>query len=284
MLTFTLNNKPFVLAADTSTRLTFRNPACNISEFPGDVGMGIEIPVNDNNRALLGHPGRFKKYKNSSDREFPGFKIRHGGYLLMSGTLVIQKANDQTYSGWLRSTVGNLGKVHREKFIGDIAAFALDNNFVNKANYDPLTDPYACPKIFNQKFFSEKSRKVTLTRKVPNPDYVDLSWWEDIWQKQQEPYLDEPYETEELTEAFRMAAAWFVNDTNPDGTVKTPVSSATIGEVLGKASPYVPPLDVHVVSPMLFLNYVLKMLFLDAGLVINDSFLTDDPDLQKLLI
>ena len=284
MLTFTLNNKPFVLSTDTSVQLTWRNPACNIDEFPGDVGMGIDIQVNDNNRALLGHPDRFKKYKNSSDREFPGFKIRFGGYLLMSGTLVIQKASDETYSGWLRSTVGNLGKVHREKFIGDIAAFALDNNFVNKADYDPETDAYACPKIFNQKFFSEKSKKVTLNRLVPNPDYVDLSWWEDIWNKQQDPYINEPYETEELTEAFRMAAAYFVNDTNPDGTVKTPDSSAQFDQILGKANPYIPPLKVNVVSPMLFLNHVLKLLFLDADLVINDNFLKEDPDLKNLLI
>ena len=187
MLTFTLNNKPFVLSADLSMKLTFRNPACNTDEFPGDVGMGIDIPVNDNNRALLGHPGRFKKYKNANDREFTGFSIRFGGYLLMAGTLVIQTANNERYSGWLRSTVGNLGKKHREKNIGDITAFTADTAFVNKADYNPDTDPYACPKIFNQKFFLEKSKKVTLNRLVPNPDYVDLSWWEDIWQKQQDP-------------------------------------------------------------------------------------------------
>ncbi len=284
MLTFTLNNKPFILSTDTSVRLTWRNPACNIDEFPGDVGLGVDIPVNDNNSALLGHPGRFKKYKNSNDREFPGFKIRYSGYLLMSGTLVIQSSTDESYSGWLRSTVGNLGSKHREKYIGDIAACALDNTFVNKANYDPLTDPYACPKIYNQKFFSEKSKKVTLNRPVTNPDYVDLSWWQDVWKKQQDPYINEPYETEELTEAFRMAAAYFVNDTNLDGTVKAPVSSSKIGELLGKASPYIPPLKVNVVSPMLFLSHVLKMLFLDADMVINDNFLKSHPDLSKLLI
>lgn len=284
MLTFTLNNLSFVLSADTSVQLTWRNPACNIDEFPGDVGIGIEIPVNDNNRAILGHPERFKKYKNTNDREFPGFKIRYSGYLLMSGTLVIQSANKDSYSGWLRSTVGNLGKAHREKNIGDIAAFATDNTFINKADYDPLTDAYACPKIMNIDFFSEKSKKTTVYRMVPNPNYVDLSWWQDIWKKQQDPYIKEPYETEELTEAFRMSAAFFVNDTNPDGTIKTPSSFAVIDKILGRADPFVPALQVHVVSPMLFLNHVLEKLFLDADLIIYNNFLAVNSDLKNLLI
>ena len=55
MLTFTVNNKAFILSQETSIRLTWVNPACMFDDFPGDVGMGISIPVNEHNRAILGY-------------------------------------------------------------------------------------------------------------------------------------------------------------------------------------------------------------------------------------
>lgn len=278
MLTFTLNNRAFLLNTETSVRLTWVNPACNTTEFPGDIGMGIEIPANDHNRALLGYPERFEKLRTGTDYEFPDFEIRYSGYLLMRGTFVVQSANLTSYSGWLRSTVGNFGKEHREKYIADIPAFIVEKSFVNKANYDVDNDPYGCPLIYNPEFFYEKSRKVTVTRKAANPNYVDLSWWEDLWNKQQQPYIDEPFETEELTEAFLQSASHFINDQNPDFTIKTPSSSCIAGKI------HLQPLDTHVVSPMLFLNYVLKQLFLDAGLVLNSNFLATHTDFKKLII
>lgn len=278
MLTFTLNNQPFLLNRETTVRLTWRNPACNLDAFPGDVGMGIEIPVNPHNRALLGYPDRFEKYRTANDREFPGFEIRYSGYLLMGGTLVVQTATTESYSAWLRSNVGNLGKAHREKYISDIDDFRDSIWFNNKADYDPESDAYGCPKIFNPEFFYNKSRKVTVDRLVPNPNYVDLSWWQDIWKKQQPAYIKEPFETEELTEAFRISASYFVNDLHPDNTVKIPWSTCRAGNI------HTQPLTTHVVSPMLFLNFVLKKIFLDARLVINDNFIAGHEDLKKLMI
>lgn len=277
MLTFTLSNSPLLLDESTSVQMVWKNPACYVDDIPGDVGLGMSLKSNEHNVALLQHPNRFQRYDNKKEREFDNFEIRYSGYLLLRGTYVVQESDDEDSEGWLRSTVGNLGKEHREKYISDIPEFMLDREFVNKANYDPLTDEYACPKIFNPEFFAEKSKKVDVFRKVPNPNYVPLSWWQDLW-RNPKPYIDEKVETEELTEAFRMSSSHFVNWPNPDGTIATAASFADQGQV------HVKPLEVYVVSPMLFVNYVLKKLFLDAGLVLNENFLKDDEDLRKLIL
>ena len=277
MLAFYLNNKPFAVDSADSVRLTWRNPACNIKEFPGDIGLGIEIPVNDINRELLGNPERFERYAENNIREFTGFEIRYGGVLLMQGTLVINSASEEKYSAWLRSDIGNIGKEHREKFIFDSKSFLEEERtFENKANYDPLSDDYACPQIFNPQFFYDKGRKVKLERYVENPQYADMNWWQDLW-KTVDPYITEEYETEDLTEAFRKTASWMVNYSNEDGTVKTPESVTHIDHVHKE-------LETCVVSPMLFLNYLLKTVIKDSGFYLDENFLRDDPDLQKLIL
>jgi hypothetical protein len=277
MLTFSLNNQFLLLSQETSIRLTWHNPACFFESVPGDTGLGIDIPVNDHNRTYLGNPERFQKKIAASTREFKNFEIRYSGSLLLKGSLIIQKANAEAYSGWLRSDVGNLGKEHREKFIYDIAPFNTNISFVNKGNYDPLSDPYGCPTIFNPEFFYDKGRKLTLTRKVPNPEYVDLGWFKDLFKEQQPAYLEEPYETEALTEAFRITGLWQVNALNPDNTVQAQIGSAVSSRIQTD-------LPVNVVSPMLFLNFILKTLLADANFYIDKNFIADDPDLSKLIL
>jgi len=281
MLAFYLNHQPFALDRGKSVRLNWRNPACNLNEFPGDVGLGIEIPVNEINRTLLGSPDRFERYASNNDREFEGFEIRYGGVLLMGGTLVIQTASHESYNGWLRSNVGNLGKEHREKYIFDNISFNREKTFENKADYDPLQDDYGCPRVYNIEFFAEKGEKTTINIKKLNPNYVGGFWstitfWTD---KDNDKYIYEPKEVEDLTWAFMRSAGWFVNAQNEDGTVKTPVSFSS-----GGAESIAEDLEVCVVSPMLFLNYILKTIFKDNSYTIENNFLADDPDLQKLIL
>ncbi len=277
MLGYYINNKPLSLSPDTSVKIIYYNPACYFSEIPGDVAMGVEIEINETNRAILGNPERFEKYVTSNDREFPGFEIRFSGKLLHAGTLVIQSANKDTYSGWARNNVGNLGKIHRDKFIYDIPAFMQNITFENKANYDPITDPYGCPTLFNPDFFRDKGHIVDLTKKIPNPDYVDLSWWEDLWQDQQPAYLDEKYKIEALTEAFRKSCSYFVNTLNPDNTVNTMGSTALMKKMETD-------LFVNVLSPMLFLNFILTMLLRDSHFYIDKNAIAEHEDLKKLIL
>lgn len=277
MLGYFINSKPLALSPDTSVRITNYNPACFTEEIPGDVAMGIELPANEVNAAILGNPERFENYSLKSSREFPNFEIRFGGYILLAGTLVIQSADKTSYSGWCRNNVGNLGKAHRDKYIYDIPAFNQNIVFHNKADYNPLTDPYGCPTHFNPEFFRDKGHVVNLTRKIPNPDYVDLSWWEDLWEKQQPAYIDEKYKTEALTEAFRKSTACFVNSLNPDNTLDTMGSTALVKKLESD-------LFVNVISPMLFLNFLLDMLFRDAHFFIDKNAIAEHTDLQKLIL
>lgn len=277
MLGYYINNKPLAIEAQSSVRIIHYNPACFFDEIPGDVALGIEMPNNEINAAILGNPERFAKYSMSSTREFPGFQIRFSGKTLISGTLIIQSADKDSYSGWCRNNVGNLGKAHRDKYIYDIPAFMQNKTFVNKANYNPLTDPYGCPTHYNPDFFRDKGHVVNLTKKVPNPDYVDLSWWQDLWNEQQPAYIDEPYKVEAFTEAFRRSAAYFVNHLNPDNTVQAIGSTALIKR-------FETDLFVNVISPMLFLNFILEMLFRDAKFFIDKNAIADSPDMQKLIL
>ena len=271
MLQYTLNGEYFLLDTDTSIRLTWTNPACNFDEFPGDVGMGLSIPVNDRNSALLGYPERFERYSLENDLEFTGFEIRYSGVLLMAGTLVIQNANSESYSGWLRSTVGNLGKEHKEKYIYDIEAFNQDITWENKANYDPDVDDYGCPRIFNPEFFKDKGRRITVSRPVRNPDYIP-----ELMDASEQFFLDD-IETEAFTQAFWRTTAWFVNSLNGDNTVKALPDSGPVGTLEVD-------LDLYVVTPMLFLNRVIDYLVKDASLNLNDNFIESNEDFKKLVV
>ena len=269
MLEFLLNNKPFDLSLDVSVRLTWVTPACMFDDFPGDVGMGIDIPVTDLNKAMLGNPERFEKYMENTSRDFPNFEIRFGGVLLMGGTLVISDASQESYKGWLRSNVGNIGKAHREKYIYDIEEFNEEHLFENKADYDPLTDPYGCPTIFNPEFFYDKGRKIPVTVMIPNPDYYEGS--------ERDAFISDEGETEALSECFRRTANYFVNELNGDNTVKADQSQADMKTFENN-------LDVSVVSPMLFLNYIIKAILKDSSFFIENDCIAEHEDLKKLIL
>ena len=102
MLAFLLNNLPLALNDDTSIRVTWFNPACYFDSIPGNTGLGIDIPFNDINRTYLGNPDRFQQLANDGDKEFPNFEIRYDGFLLLSGTLIIQTANRTQYTPHIR--------------------------------------------------------------------------------------------------------------------------------------------------------------------------------------
>jgi hypothetical protein len=160
MLEFKLNNRPLLLDESASVRITRTNPACFMDSMPGDIALGISIPVNDNTRAEFGNPERFEKYSNATSREFPGFEIRFSGVLLALGTVIIQSANKDTYSGWLRSELGNFGKVQREKKLPDMP-WPETQNMEHKPAYDDDTDDYGFQWIFNPGFWDGIGREET---------------------------------------------------------------------------------------------------------------------------
>ncbi|SHI95453.1 hypothetical protein SAMN05444280_108119 [Tangfeifania diversioriginum] len=282
MLAFYLNNKSFAVDEDNSVKLTWRNPACNFDSFPGDVGLGINIPANDINRTILGNPEDFERYAKENTREFEGFEIHFSGVLLMAGTLIIKTADNESYNCWLRSNTGNIGEEHREKYIYDSISFKQQKVFQNKSDYDPDVDEYACPGVYNPDFFKEKGQKVPVIKMVENPSYGKLIIefkWSHILKIDDREYIPETVESEDLTEAFLRYSGWQVNAKNEDGTIKAPKTSSDADAESVKND-----LDVSVVSPMLFLNYAIKTLFKDAKFGIKENFIADDPDLKRLVI
>jgi hypothetical protein len=284
MLSFTLNNEPIVLSEDTSVQIVWYNPALNFKDFPGDVGLGINIPVNDHNKMLLGNPERFERYASENKRELPNFTIRFGGVLLIAGTLVIESANAETYNCWLRSDAGNMGKEHREKYIYDSISFNEEKTFENKSSYDPDTDDYACPEIYNPLFFKDKGQEVDGVRRIPNPTYGKKVWrrvglleWETKTDDRE--YIEDTVVSEDLTEAFLWNAVWRVNAKTIYLDIMAPDTTSN-----ADAESIQNDLKVAVVSPMLYLNYVLKAMCNDAGFAIRDNFIAEHDDLKLLVL
>ncbi|WP_372775669.1 hypothetical protein [Mangrovibacterium sp.] len=184
MLEFKINNRDLLLDESASIRITFINPCCKTDIVSGDVGMGIEIPVNDNNRALFGYPERFEKYISGNAAKFPGFEARWSGALLLSGTLQIQKATAQSYSAWLQCDIGVIGDEMKNKFITQLA-WPTAQNFEHKEEYNDDIDNYETSKIKNPIFWegngSEVPAPVNYTDEDGYTDTRDESW--SIFQK-----------------------------------------------------------------------------------------------------
>ncbi len=237
-LSFTLNNVPLLLDENASVRLIWHNPFFTFREFPGNKGVGIEITGNSHNRAILGNPESFDKQRTGADREFPGFEIEFGGWQAMSGTLIIQNATAKTYSGWLRTAAGNIGKEERERNIYENPKFSLLKQFSNKAAYNPATDDYCCPTVINRRFFEDVGKKID-----DNGEEVSL-----------------------LAYNFNRTAGSVINIRNTDGTIKAIADNANVID-------HPKELDVYVVTPMLFVNTVLKSLFNNSGFFIDNNYL-----------
>lgn len=280
MLAFYLNNRPFLLDESSSIVIDEENPAWNFKEYNGSAGMGISIPINDVNRMLLGNPDRFEKFRKGKASEFENFRAEFSGNLLIAGTLIVQSANNGVYKCWCRSEVGNIGKEYSEKYISDSYSFWQPIQFNNKASYDPETDDYDCPKIYNPDFFSGKGRVVTIHEKITNPNYIPEDWeWDETSSVLDEETIPRGEKVEDLTAAFYKTAGWFVNDRDLSGKVKAPTTESVKALI-----EIVDSLQVNVVSPMLFLNRVLENIFTDAKFPIGNSFLNEDDDLKKLIL
>ncbi len=278
MLAFYLNNQPFLLDESTSITIEEINPAWNFKEYPGDVGLGINIPFNEVNAMLLGNPERFEKFRKGNIVEFTGFRVEVDGVVKLQGTLVINDASE-SYKGWCRSDIGNIGKEYREKYITDSFSFAQEKTFSNKATYDPDSDDYDCPKVYNPDFFSEKGLEVELEEKIENPNHIPEDWQWDEDSILEEETIPKGEKIEDLTAAFYKSTGWIVNERDNGGLVKVPTD--TIEEVLEKG---VLNTDLCAISPMLFLSYFIETVFKDAGYPIGENFLRNDADMKRLLI
>lgn len=161
MLTLHRQTRTIITDESFSVILKWINPCCYMDSIIGDVGLGIEISVNEFTRTEFGNPDRFEKLRSAVDRKFPDVSIRFDGVLLMSGTLVITDATDESYSGWLQSELGVLGTKQRDKFINEMP-------FKTGVAFDPetpATAEYACVTVYNPNFWDGIGREVDDPRK-----------------------------------------------------------------------------------------------------------------------
>lgn len=251
MLTIEKNNIALNTTSDFSVQIEDQSPFTKFDNIKGAKAIGITLPANDHNRQQLRNPERFEKMGEINDRKFEGYVLRHHGQPLMSGTLIIEDTDEKSYSGWLRDLVGDLSERVKGKYINQ-TELGGEQTFENKSDYDPDTDDYCCPKIFNRHFWRDRGKINGNNTKV----VTDL-------EGNQYKANDE---IGNLTLQFLQNESYFVNDPGETGVVTSGVNNAPV------------------VSPFLFLWKAVEMIFWDNQIQVTDNFLKTDPDLKQLCI
>jgi len=158
MLTIDINGNYFALDTAFSVRISAMNPACFMDKIPGDAGLGITLPVNDINRSILGSPERFERLVTSSNRKFTGCTMRFGGVSLMAGTLVVTQATADSYVCWVQSDLGAMGEALQNKKLPDLT-WPANQGFDSSGTYNDQDNDYCCPILRNPGFFDGKGRE-----------------------------------------------------------------------------------------------------------------------------
>jgi hypothetical protein len=280
MLTIDIAGKYLPIPLDFSMQLTWKSPVFDFEKNPTGFALDFSFPINDFFQALFGNPQRYAKYRPANDQKFPDFHVRFFGAMFMAGTLSINDASGGNYNCSLIDQVGVLGETEQERTLLDIPFFAQEQTFVNKTQYTPEADPYACFPISNPNFFKEKGLIVELTRKVP--DTTDPS-----------KLVDETCDTELLSHLFSRTTTVIaqkeygarVNNTNADGRIINQFESdIDLSDPLNRNDGIPLASKVSVVSPFFFLNYIIKHSLLDNDIHILSNFLNTKNALKNLCI
>lgn len=250
MVTLERKNIALQTEPDFSVQIEDQNPFTKFDAIQGGKAIGITIPANDHNRAELGNPERFEKMGTANDRKFENYVIRHHGQPVIAGTLIVEDTDEKSYSGWLRDVIGNLAERVKGKYINS-TTLGGEKTFENKVNYDPDTDDYCCPKLFNRHFWRDRGRTVTNTKELTDLEGNTFAREEEIGA---------------LTLQFLQNEQYFVNCPGNEGVVIEGTDNAPV------------------VSPFLFLWKAIEMIFFDLKIQVTENFLKTDPDLKRLII
>lgn len=269
MLTLALNGNTIPLPIDFSMQLTWKSPVCSFDQIPGSFGLGISFPINEYTKILFGFPERFAKLRDEGNQNFPGFEVRFGGVLLMAGTLLVTSASGGSYEASLIDQVGVLGEKEQERDILDIPAFSEQINWVMSNNYNPDEHPFCCFPIMNHGFFTDKGViiKRTVYENVPGNGLKATN---------------ENYEVEVMSYLFNKTSGRYLN-LMIGGFPVLFTSSIDLSILAEKNNTYQTGL-VTVVSPFLFLNYVIKEALKDTNFHVVSNHLAEDPQLRNLCI
>lgn len=250
MLTLEKNNESLNTSPDFSVQIEDQSPFTKFDEIQGSKAIGISLPANDINRQALNNPERFEKMGAQNDRKFDGYMLRHNGQPLMPGTLIIEDTTHEGYSGWLRDLVGDLSERVKGKYINQ-TELGGEKTFDNKSEYDPDTDDYCCPKIFNRHFWRDRGKLTKTNKEITDSEGNKYFQDEDIGNLSLQYLQNEQY---------------FVNFPGETGVVTGGIDKAPV------------------VSPFLFLWKAVEMILWDNKIQVTDNFLKTNADLKKLFL
>ena len=230
----------------------------------------VVVPINEYTRALFGFAERFAKYRTNSNQKFPGFEIRFGGVLLMAGTLSITNATANSYEASLIDQVGVLGELEQQRDLLDIPAFSRQINWVGSPNYNPDEHCYCAFPIVNHGFFTDKGIiiKHTVWDNVPGKGLQATG---------------ETYDTQVMSYLFNKTTGCKVNQLFLGTYVEMEESQIDLQVLTERHNTYDSG-KVTVVSPFLFLNYMISEALKDNNFHIGTNFLSEDAQLRNLCI
>jgi hypothetical protein len=268
MLQLSLNGNIIPVPADFSMDIVVNSPFARFDAIPFSFSVDVSIPINEYTASIFGHPERFTKYRAGNDQKLPGFEVRFDGIVYLGGTLKINGVQGNAYDCTVIDPVGVLSEAQQNKSILDIAKFSEEIDWVNSANYDPATSPYACFPVNNQNFFKDKG--VVIHRKDIFSDPNDGGK-----EKKQE------YDIELLKFLHQRTGGGQQNAKNEDGTIKTEASLIDASKLEQKENTYDTGI-VNVVTPFFFLSWVIKECLKDDLFFQIENYLEQHDDLKKI--
>lgn len=269
MLTATLAGINIPLPTDFSMQLTWKNPVCFFDKIPAGFGLGISFPINEYTRPIFGFQERFAKRRESKNQKFAGFEIRFGGVLLMAGTLTITNTTDTSYEASLIDQLGVLGEKEQERDILEIAKFNREAFWTQHPNYNPDDFSYCCFPIYNWNYFKDKGILIHREDKLPDPLRPGKTY-------------TNAYDQEVMTYLFHKSTKYQINYLVAGVPLALPTTTDL--SILGQKNNTYEKSGVTVVSPFLFLNYIIKEALKDNDFHILKNHLGEDMQLKNLCI
>jgi hypothetical protein len=173
--------------------------------------------------------------------KFAGCSIRFGGALLLSGSLVVTQATTDSYQCWLQSNLGVMGEALQEKTLQDMP-WPTNQVFAAKSSYNDEADDYGVMVIKNPGFWDGKGREA---------DNIPMAYTDENGDPQTK------LETRSALSGEHWANyAWLVNNQ---------ISAPPAFE------------KGAVISPFLYLRYVIRESLRMNGWYINRNDMTSNP-------
>jgi hypothetical protein len=253
MITASIGIHQLEMAESFSFELIKQSQLFSFDKLKSSVVPSVSFPDTERNRTILNHPNRFE-LRRESLKVYPGFELRSDGFLLIRGDLVLTSG----FEGFVRGVTGSIAEANADKLITDYTL--KQESFSNQTSYNYPTDEYACPMLINKGYFK------------------------DIGGEEEFPNTTDPSrtDTETIMQRYHRNTEYQVNRRNPADN-KLFFANNMLYITRDDYDKF-PNEKTNVISPMLFLWYVIENLLKQNSFFIDRNDLSSVDDFKKLVV